>query len=50
MCQFYGGPSPWGKAYAEAANRFFKAKIDNSGADAYKGRTGSKRALTIQRA
>ena len=37
-CQFCGGPRPWDKARAEAADRFFKATIDNSGADAYTGR------------
>ena len=37
-CQFCGGPRPWDKARNEAADRFFKATIDNSGADAYTGR------------
>ena len=37
--QLCGGPRPWDKARAEAADRFFKAKLDNSGADAYTGRT-----------
>ena len=37
--QLTGGPRPWDKARAAAADRFFKAKIDNSGADAYTGRT-----------
>ena len=37
-CQFCGGPRPWDKARNEAADRFFKMKIDNSGADAYTGR------------
>ena len=37
-CQFCGGPRPWDKARNEAADRFFKAMIDNSGADAYTGR------------
>ena len=37
-CQFCGGPRPWSKAREEAADRFFKATIDNSGADAYTGR------------
>ena len=37
-CQFCGGPRPWDKARNEAADRFFKAKLDNSGADAYTGR------------
>ena len=36
--QLAGGPRPWDKARAEAADRFFKATIDNSGADAYTGR------------
>ena len=33
-----GGPRPWDAARAAAADKFFKAKIDNSGADAYTGR------------
>ena len=37
-CQFCGGPRPWDKARNEAADRFFKTVIDNSGADAYTGR------------
>ena len=37
--QLTGGPRPWDKARAEAADKFFKAKIDKSGADAYTGRT-----------
>ena len=37
--QLCGGPRPWDKGRAEAAERFFKAAIDNSGADAYTGRT-----------
>ena len=37
-CQFCGGPRPWDKVRNEAADRFFKATIDNSGADAYTGR------------
>ena len=37
-CQFCGSPRPWDKARNEAADRFFKAKLDNSGADAYTGR------------
>ena len=36
--QFSGGPRPWDKARAEAAEKFFKQAIDNSGADAYTGR------------
>ena len=37
-CQFCGGPRPWDKVRNEAAERFFKQVIDNSGADAYTGR------------
>ena len=37
-CQFNGGPRPWDKARNEAADRFFKVKLDNAGADAYTGR------------
>ena len=37
-CQFCGGPRPWDKARNEAADKFFKQAIDNSGADAYTGR------------
>ena len=36
--QLTGGPRPWDKARAAAADKFFQAKIDNSGADAYTGR------------
>ena len=36
--QFNGGPRPWDKARAEAAEKFFKQTIDNTGADAYTGR------------
>ena len=36
--QFCGGPRPWDKDRAAAADKFFQAKIDNSGADAYTGR------------
>ena len=36
--QLNGGPRPWDKARNEAADRFFKQAIDNSGADAYTGR------------
>ena len=36
--QLNGGPRPWDKARSEAADRFFKQTIDNSGADAYTGR------------
>ena len=38
VVQRCGGPNPWDKARAEAANRFFAAKIDNSAVDAYTGR------------
>ena len=36
--QFCGGPRPWDKARDEAAGKFFKQALDNSGADAYTGR------------
>ena len=36
--QFCGGPRPWDKDRAAAADKFFQTKIDNSGADAYTGR------------
>ena len=36
--QLCGGPRPWDKARNEAADKFFKQVIDNSGADAYTGR------------
>ena len=36
--QFCGGPRPWDADRNKAADEFFKAKIDNSGADAYTGR------------
>ena len=36
--QLSGTPRPWDKARNEAADRFFKTVIDNSGADAYTGR------------
>ena len=36
--QLNGGPRPWDKVRNEAADRFFKATIDNSGVDAYTGR------------
>ena len=38
VVQTCGGPRPWDKARANAADEFFKTKIDNSGADAYTGR------------
>jgi len=37
--QLCGGPRPWDKPRNEAADKFFKATIDTSGADAYTGRT-----------
>ena len=36
--QLCGAPRPWDKKRAEAADKFFAVKIDNSGADAYTGR------------
>jgi hypothetical protein len=33
-----GGGRPWDKARNEAQDKFFNAKIDNSGSDAYTGR------------
>ena len=36
--QFCGSPRPWDKPRSTAADEFFKAKIDNSGVDAYTGR------------
>ena len=36
--QLTGSPRPWDKARSKAADDFFNAKIDNSGADAYTGR------------
>ena len=36
--QLTGGPRPWDKARNEAAEKFFKQGIDNTGADAYTGR------------
>ncbi|MBO5939972.1 MAG: beta-lactamase family protein [Kiritimatiellae bacterium] len=38
VVQTCGGPRPWDKARAKAADDFFKTKIDNTGADAYTGR------------
>ena len=38
VVQFRGGPRPWDDARHAAADKFFKKKIDNSGADAYTGR------------
>jgi len=37
--QLCGGPRPWDKAKDESADRFFRTRIDNSGANAYTGRT-----------
>ena len=37
--QLNGGPRPWDKARAAAADKFFATKIDNSETDAYTGRT-----------
>ena len=37
--QLTGGPRPWDAARQQAADKFFAEKIDNSGADAYTGRT-----------
>jgi hypothetical protein len=36
--QLCGSPRPWDKARTAAEDKFFKAAIDNSGADAYTGR------------
>ena len=36
--QLTGGPRPWDGPREAAANKFFNAKIDNSGTDAYTGR------------
>ena len=36
--QFCGGPRPWDNDRNKAADEFFKATLDNSGADAYTGR------------
>ena len=36
--QLNGGPRPWDKARESALDKFFKAKIDNTGANAYTGR------------
>ena len=37
--QLCGGPRPWDRARDAAADKFFKRTIDNSGVDAYTGRT-----------
>ena len=36
--QLCGGPRPWNKDRNKAADEFFKARIDNTAADAYTGR------------
>ena len=38
VVQLAGGPRPWDKERNKAADAFFKATIDNAGADAYTGR------------
>jgi len=38
VVQLRGDPRPWDKAKDAAVEKFFNAKIDNSGADAYTGR------------
>ena len=38
VVQLNGNPRPWDKARHAAADKFFKAKADNSAADAYTGR------------
>ena len=38
VVQFCGGPRPWDNDRADAADKFFEQKIDNSGVDAYTGR------------
>lgn len=38
VVQLRGGPRPWDAAREAAENEFFKAEIDNSGANAYTGR------------
>ncbi len=38
VVQLNGNPRPWDKARSAAADEFFKAKADNSAADAYTGR------------
>ena len=37
--QLTGGPRPWDKAREEAEKKFFAQEIDNTGANAYTGRT-----------
>ena len=36
--QFCGGPRPWDKDRSDAAEKFFRQVVDNSGVDAYTGR------------
>ena len=38
VVQLNGNPRPWDKVRHAAADEFFKAKADNSAADAYTGR------------
>ena len=38
VVQFCGGPRPWDKDRSAAAEKFFNAKFDESGANAYTGR------------
>jgi len=45
VVQLNGGPRPWDKARDAAADEFFKAKIDNSGIEAYTGRVGETRNM-----
>ncbi len=39
VVQLKGNPRPWNQAWNAAADKFFKTKIDNSGIEAYTGRT-----------
>lgn len=39
VVQQVGGPRPWDRARDEAANEFFKSRLDTESADAYTGRT-----------
>lgn len=39
VVQISGGPCPWQKSISDAADKFFKASIDDSGSSAYTGRT-----------
>ena len=38
VVQLNGGPRPWDAAMRTAADKFFNAKIDNAGVEAYTGR------------